>query len=241
MIGRSLSAGAIALAFLFAGCEADSAGKTSANIGKGLQALQHQQGTLNEVGATVGAMTPANVESQKPKASALIADAKGDNATAQKALGAADSSAKALEKAAAAAKDPATVSLRLWGIWFIVAGAVALAAGIFLGNATTTYDNYLRSGGAAGIAVGIMLLALARYLTVIVLGCTVAGLIGAAVWAYLHRADILPWLPLSALRRNGAGTTPSVTSDGNAQAVPAPVVLSAGQVTGPAAAVEDER
>jgi hypothetical protein len=195
----------ISLAVLAAvfGCDATPPADTGAthNIAAALQTMQHQTDTLTELDHTVADMTPANVEGQRPKAAFLVHDAQSDNTAAQRSLGVAAKAAASDQKTIAELKrqDPIKVRLQWIGTAFLVGGVIALVAGIFLGSPASTYDDWLRSGGAAGIVVGLLVLCIAAFLTAIywvVGGLLVVAVLGGGVWVYLHRSDILPWFPI---------------------------------------------
>ena len=161
---------------------------------------------------TVEAMTPANVDVQRPVAVAKIETVATDLSvaatTAVTAKGAATTTEETVAKQAQQitdlkAADPVRTCLNIVGIGAIVAGVGVLIASIFV---TFLYSiTWLRGAAVGAVVFGFILVTIAHFLTEIywIAGLSIgAALIGGGIWLWTHRkivaakaADAVGWVP----------------------------------------------
>lgn len=168
---------------------------TPADIKTAQTANTNQAKTLGNLKSTVDGLSPANVTTEKGKAQTLVGIVTDQNHQVGKALGTAAKDTAADHKKMDAAGDPVQVRLHLWAGGLIIAGCIALGIGMFLSTYVGGAAPWLRSGGAAAIGTGILVLVVAALIkaAMAVLPWIVGTvLVGVGVWVYLHRSSLIP-------------------------------------------------
>jgi hypothetical protein len=174
---------------------------TVPSIAQAQNDTQTQAGTLGGLKTTVDGLTPQNLPAQKPLAQNQVGTAITQNGQIATDLKGAAASAKKDAVVVANASNPVVVRLDWTGSTCIAVGVLALVAGIFFASLLGTWTSWLRSGGAALVVAGILLVAIASFLIPLIhalywiaLVLVGVGVLIAALWAYLHRTSLIPSL-----------------------------------------------
>jgi hypothetical protein len=191
---------------LIHGCSSLPDGKTSVAVKEAKTTTANQGKTLADAGKTASGLTSDNLPNQKPVLVNQINTATEQNKQIGKSLDKAESSAKTDEKTIATSADPVKVSLQRFAFWTIIAGISAVVFGFFFSTKFPTIAPWFRNGGAAAIIVGLLTLIVAYFVIPILFWIATALVavlvVGAGVWVYLHRKEILPGIEAFAKQVN---------------------------------------
>lgn len=172
-------------------------GKTQVDILTAQTTTKNQADTLKGLNTTVNGLTTQNLPAQKPLAVNQVQTAQNQNQQIATSLGTAAKSAAQDQQIIASASDPNKRWLQLFGCGLLVAGVLAVGAGIFLATKIPVVAPWLRSGGATAIIGGAALLCIAEWLHTIYwigLGLIITAVICGGIWLWLHRKEIIPGL-----------------------------------------------